>query len=56
MDLRHVKQIFCKQGEVRRILEGEVVLWEKPLVEGIRIKKKITDIITDFYKGKNTQK
>ena len=38
MDLGHVKQIFCKQGEVRRILEGDVVLWEK--IEGI--------LITDF--------
>ena len=38
MDLSRVKQIFCKQGEVRRILEGDVVLWEK--ITGI--------LITDF--------
>lgn len=38
MDLSRVKQIFCRQGEVRRILEGDVVLWEK--ITGI--------LITDF--------
>ena len=38
MELEHVKQIFVKEGEVRRILKDEVVLWEKQ--EGI--------LITDF--------
>lgn len=39
MDLSNVKQVFCKQGEVLRILSGDVVLWERP-PEGI--------VVTDF--------
>ena len=38
MELEHVKQVFVKEGEVKRILKGDVVLWEKD--EGI--------LITDF--------
>ena len=35
MELRQVKQIFCEQGEVRRILSGDVVLWEKTGTSGV---------------------
>ena len=58
MDLGQVKQVFCKQGEVRRILEGDVVLWEKPDeqlpdgFEGIRIIREETVPINDFFVGK----
>ena len=38
MELEHVKQVFVKEGEVNRILKGDVVLWQK--VSGI--------LITDF--------
>ena len=39
MELRHVKQVFGKDGEVKKILKDDVVLWQKP-AEGI--------LITDF--------
>ncbi|MBQ7220807.1 MAG: hypothetical protein IJS28_07500 [Synergistaceae bacterium] len=38
MELEDVKQVFMPEGEARKILEGETVLWEK--LEGI--------LITDF--------
>ena len=58
MDLSRVKQVFCKQGEVKRILSGDVVLWEKPDeqlpddFEGIRIAREDTNPINDFFVGK----
>ena len=54
MDLGHVKQIFCKQGEVRRILEGDVVLWEKErhFSGKVVLIPSDTGTITDFAVGK----
>ena len=53
MELQRVKQIFCEQGEVRRILSGDVVLWEKPSVGRVIIIPQSTpEPITDFVLGK----
>ena len=41
MELAHVKQVFAKEGEVKKILKGDLVLWQK---EGI--------LITDFNRYK----
>ena len=49
MDLGNVKEIFIKEGEVRRILKGNEVLWEK---KGVRLTRRDTEPITDFFKDK----
>ena len=51
MELEHVKQVFIKEGEVKRILKGDIVLWKKPEV-GIQIKKNSTEPVTEFVAGK----
>ncbi len=53
MDLSGVKQVFCKQGEVRRILSGDLVLWEKAN-DGrvVLIPKSSSKPIEDFRVGK----
>ena len=58
MDLGNVKQIFCKQGEVRRILEGNVVLWEKERHfsgKVILLPQSSPESITDFFVGRYTE-
>ena len=54
MDLSQVKQIFCKQGEVKRILEGDVVLWEKErhFSGKVVLIPSDTNTITDFAVGR----
>ena len=55
MDLSQVKQVFCKQGEVKRILEGDVVLWEKKghfSGKVVLIPSDSTEPITDFTVGR----
>ena len=53
MDLKRVKQIFCEQGEVQKILSGDVVLWEKPSVGRVIIIPQSTpEPITDFVFAK----
>ena len=54
MDLSQVKQVFCKQGEVKRILEGDVVLWEKErhFTGKVVLIPSDTNTITDFAVGR----
>ena len=54
MDLSQVKQVFCKQGEVKRILEGDVVLWEKKghFTGKVVLIPSDTNTITDFAVGR----
>ena len=54
MDLSRVKQVFCKQGEVKRILSGDVVLWEKKghFTGKVVLIPSDTNIITDFAVGR----
>ena len=54
MDLSRVKQVFCKQGEVKRILEGDVVLWEKKghFTGKVVLIPSDTNTITDFAVGR----
>ena len=49
MELENVKQVFINEGEVKKILKGDVVMWQKNNV--IHLTKSKTEPVTDFLAG-----